>query len=219
MRHLGPDMMKGVLKMVTNDSLRKARTEVRRGIQAVYNIRADRINDGSYRKGLSMKFASTHDLTAELRAGHDVISFKSLTGVRTEKKQTGQHFSVATTLRGRKQKTMKGAKVYAGGGVSVKIFKKGSKKIIPSGFVPGMGRQGQSTSKSISGALVFARGIRGKVGFEFKKDRNPIGTFSNISIATAALNTNSKRVYAVAVNEYSKRRLIHHIERHIKKLK
>ena len=218
-RVLGPNVVKGVLKITINESLRKGRTEVRRAIQQVYNISTKRIMDSSPKKGISLKYATDYNMTGQINAGHSVISFASLTGVRTAVKQTGQEFSQATTLKSRKAKTIRGQKFYGAGGVSIQVFKQGKRKTLPMAFAIGV-RKSDASGKTIplSGRLIFARGKKAKTGFSYSKDRMPIDAFSNISIATAALNAKSKKHYSVAVNQYAAKRFKYHTERMIKKI-
>jgi hypothetical protein len=192
------------MRMAINEGLVKGRTEVRRGIQQVYNIRTGILNDE--KTGLKLKKATGTNLTGDISANHKPMSisdadpkFKGVT--------VGQQFT-----RGKDGKVKKGAKIRRSvAQISVEVIK-GQRKPINSAFAPGRATNSQSGKQHFTTAI-FARGKRGKPGFNFGKARLPIDSISTVSPGTAATNERSVEQYSEIINNYAKGRFIHHINR------
>jgi hypothetical protein len=198
----------GAIRMALNDTARTGKVAVRKSIQDLFNIKNSRINDTNPKKGLSVSFATNNKLEAEIRAGHIPVNLINITGVKLEAQQTGQEFSYASTIKRRKTKAVKGKKTYSGRGISLEIFK-GDRKNIPTAFTVGKFRHFKSGSAvSIPSTAVFARGQKGKPGFQFGKARMPIDSLSTVSIGTASINSKAQDKYGDKVNTYCLQRLL-----------
>lgn len=183
---------------------------VRRSIQEVYNIKASTINDDNKRKGLSIKKATGNDLSSQINAGHTPLKLSDM----------NPQFKGSTVAR---QVTYKGGKAKAGKAVrrsisqiSVEVIK-GQRKVLGSAFTIGIASNAK-TGQQFATTAIFARGKKGKPGFEFGKPRFPIDSISTVSIGTAATNTKSLSKYDNELNAYASERFIHHVERLIKKV-
>lgn len=207
---LSPSQIAGAMRMAMNDSVRKGRTMVRRAVQSGYNIQANVINDKSPKKGLSIKFASGRDLSAEIRAGHTPLSIKD-----ANPRFTGVQVASKVSYKGGKAKKGKALR-RSTSQISIEIIK-GQRKTLASAFTIGVGQHNGGTGQFGTGQI-FARGKKGKPGFVFAKPRYSIDSISTISVATAAANDRSLDQYGPEVNQHAQQRFIHHIERLIKKV-
>lgn len=180
-----------VARISLNTAARKGKTEFRKSISELYNIKPSSINDADKKKGLSLKLATNSNLSAEVDAGHKPLSlanfpvkFKSITLGNRVKVKDG--------------KFTKGKAIKRSiGQISVSILSNKS-KIIPSAFIPGIVKH---STGQIATPAIFARGKRGKPNFSFSKKRYPIDTISSVSIATAALNKKERQRIENAANE------------------
>lgn len=186
------------MRMAMNEAVRKGRTEVKKSITDVYNIKPGSISDPNKKKGLSLKLATNKNLHAEVDAGHTPVNIGSLSKVKNSMKQ---NFAFASSVKTKKTKTVKLARIFKKAGIQVEI-KKGEVKTFPSAF----------RVEKLSNAI-FARGKRQKVGFKFDKPRMPIDSISTISVATAALNVNAQEKYTPVVEQYYQQRLDYHLKR------
>lgn len=192
--------IKSATRMALNDGVRKGRTEVRRTIQTLYNIKTSRINDPRKDKGLSMRFATNSKLESDLDAGHIPVNLISFQGTKTVRQQVSSNIAISQSLKRKKLKVKSAGKNYANF-ISVEIIK-GQRKTFQTAF---------SISKYKN--AVFARGEKGKPGFIFSNSHMPIDSISTISIYTAAVSIRSIDKYQQQINDYARQRLTHHLER------
>lgn len=192
-------------RMALNEAVKKGKTEVKKSITEVYNIKPGSITDSNRKKGLSIKSATNKNLRAEVDAGHTPVNIGSLSKVKQVKQEVGQNVAFASNVKTKKTKTVKLARIFKGGGIQFEL-KKGSVKTLPSAF-----RVGKLNN------AVFARGKKKKIGFQFDKPRMPIDSVSTISVATAALNVDAQSKYTPVVEQYYAQRLEHHLKRMIDK--
>lgn len=203
------------MRMAVNDAALRGRTLIRSSISEVYNIKNSRINDPAREKGLSVKKATNSDLRSMVYAGHIPVNLINISGVKLESAEVSQSFRYT---KGAKRKLIKGKRNFRGGGISLEIVK-GERKKINSAFVIGKFRHYRGgKSVSIPSSAVFARGQKGKVGFEFAKPRMPIDSISTISIATAATNTRAFDKWEGPITRYSSDRFFHHVKRMVEAL-
>ncbi len=207
---LSAGKIKRALRMALNDAVIKGKTMVRRSITEVYNIKAARVNDNNSRKGLSLKKATDSDLSAQINAGHTPLKLADM-----DPKYSGSVIAQQVSFRGgssRKGKTVKRST----SAISVEVIK-GQRKTIASAFTIGVAKNA-ATGQQFATTAIFARGKRGKPGFEFAKPRMPIDTISSVSVGTAATNTKSVEKYQDELNHYANKRFVHHVERLIKEV-
>ena len=210
-RQYAPSKVQAAIRMALNDGARKGKVAVKKSIQDLYNIKTSRINDSSPKKGLSVSFATNQKLEAEIRGGHIPVNLINIEGVKMEVR-TSQEFSIASTLKRKKTKVIKGKRVYSGGGISVQIFKDGDRKTIQTAFTIGKFRHFKSgKSVSIPSTAVFARGKKEKPDFKFGRNRMPIDSISSISIGTAAVNSKAQEKYGEKVSQYATQRLLNNL--------
>ena len=208
-KQLSKQQIASATRMALNDSIRKGKTETRRSITEIYNIKASRINDANKGKGLSLKLASKTNLSAEVDAGHIPISLSE-----ANPKYKGR--VVANTVKYRKGKAVKGKSVKRSTGqVSIEIVK-GQRKIISSAFTIGLGTHSDTGNKFATSAI-FARGKKGKPTFKFGKKRYPIDTLSTISVATAALNVKAKEKVMPVVSDFYQKSVTRQMQRLVDK--
>lgn len=202
----GEERVRSAIKMALNDGVRRARTDVRKGIQSLYNIKSSRILDGNPKKGLSLRFATDSTLEADLIAGHTPVNLSE-----TKIKST---FVTARYKAGDKAYSVKNGKLKAAkrsvGLISVEVIK-GDVKSLSSAFIPGTATS--SRGNQFVTPAIFARGKRGAPDFKFSKDRYPIDTLGTVSIFTAALNAKTQGLYVSNVNDYTIQRLIRNLQR------
>lgn len=194
---------KQAMRMAMNEAVRKGKTEIKRSITDLYNIKASKVTDSNKNKGLSLKLATNKNLRAEVDAGHIPINVSNFK-IKDLKVESSRDFAFASNVKSKKTKTVKLAKVFRNAGVEVEI-KKGEKKVLATAF-----------RIEKFGNAVFARGKKQKLGFAFAKPRMPIDSISTISIATAAQNINAQQKYWPVVEAYYKQRLDYHLNRMIK---
>lgn len=208
MEQLSPSKVVQALRMALNDSVVKGRTMVRRSIQEVYNIKAARINDSNSKRGLSLKKATNSELQAEIRAGHIPLKLSEM-----NPKYTGSVIARNVSFKGgnaRKGKLIKRST----SAISVEVIK-GQRKTLGSAFTIGVATN-RVSGQQFATSAIFARGKKGKPGFQFGKARFPIDSISSVSVATAATNTKSLDKYQDDINKYATDRFIHHVERLLK---
>lgn len=194
------------MRMAINEGLTKGKTLVRRGTQETYNIKTAVLNDD--KKGIFVKRATNASLTGYINASHIPLSLKEA-DPKFQGATIAQHVKIKNG-KARKGKTIKRSVSF----VSVEVIK-GQRKILGSAFVPGVVTHGTS-GMQFGTTAIFARGKRGKPGFQFAKPRYPIDSLSTVSPGTATTNKRSLDIYNQPVNEYAQQRFIYHIERMIK---
>jgi hypothetical protein len=198
---LSPGKIASATRMALNESIRKGKTQISKAVREVYNIKPSLLNDPNKKKGLSLKLASNNNLSAEVDAGHTPLGLENMAP-----QYSGT--TVANKINFKNGKAKKGGAIKRSTGqISIEVIK-GQRKTLGSAFAPGLVKGGsQATNK------LFARGKKGKPGFEFAKPRNPIDTISSISVATAAMNSKSAEKYDKTVQETLTNRSIHHLKR------
>jgi hypothetical protein len=200
---LSPSQIATALRMAINEGVTKGRTQVRRGVQETYNFKASTIN-----KALQITKATNAKLTGTIGASNKPVSIK----------ETDPKFSARTIGRNisyKNGKVKKGKAIRRSvSQITVEVLK-GQSLVIETAFVPGVARNA-TTNQQFATSAVFARGKRGKPGFEFGKKRYPIDVISTVSPGTAANNERSAKIYSKSVTEYANQRFVYHIERLIK---
>ncbi|MCG2614883.1 hypothetical protein LZZ85_11345 [Terrimonas sp. NA20] len=208
---LSDTQIRQALRMSLNDAVIKGRTMVRRSAQEVYNVKASAFNDKSNKKGLTLDKATTSKLTARIIAGHTPIRLSDM-----NPKYEGK--AVATQVKYNKKtgKAQRGKVVKRSTSqISVEIIK-GKRKTLGSAFTIGIAKHAQSGNQFATTAI-FARGKKGKPGFEFGKSRYPIDSMSAISVATSVMNKKTLGKYDRELNKYASDRFEHHVKRLVKK--
>lgn len=206
---LSSSQISAAMRMAINEGLTKGRTEVRRGVQEVYNMRTAVLNNDT--TGLKIKKATGSNLTGNIAASNKPLpiseaspKFRSVT--------IGRSFTY-----NKDGKVKKGAAIKRSvAQISIEIIK-GQRKTINTAFAPGRATNATSGKQSFNTAI-FARGKRGKPGFKFAKPRMPIDTISTVSPGTAASNERSVNNYSNTVTDYANKRFVYHIERMIKEV-
>jgi hypothetical protein len=194
------------MRMAINEGLTKGRTLVRRGTQETYNIKTSVLNDE--KKGIFIKRATKSNLTGYINASHKPLSLKE-----ADPKFQGNTIAQHVTFKNgkaRKGKAIKRSVSF----VTVEVIK-GRRKVLGSAFVPGVVSHGTS-GMQFGTTAIFARGKKGKPGFQFAKPRYPIDSLSTVSTGTATTNKRSLDIYNQPVNDYVQQRFVYHIERLIK---
>lgn len=199
--------IKKALRMALNDAVVKGKTMVRRSVQETYNIKASRLNDTNTRKGLSIRKATNSNLTSQINAGHTPLQLADMSP-----KFTGTTIAQQVSFKGGKAKKGKVVK-RSSSAISVEVIK-GQRKVLGSAFTIGVGKS--SNGRQFATTAIFARGKKGKPGFEFSKPRYPIDSISSVSVGTAATNTKSLSKYDNVLNDYASARFVHHVERLIR---
>jgi hypothetical protein len=204
---LSPSQIANAMRMAINEGLTKGRTEVRKGLQEVYNIRTSVLNDA--KTGLQINKATNKNLSGDIHASNKPLPISEM-DPKFKGKTIGQSFS-----RGKNGKVKKGRIVKRSvGQISIEVIK-GQRKILETAFIPGRAANASTGMQGFTRA-VFARGLRGKPGFAFSKPRLPIDSLSTVSPGTAASNERSVEKYSGTVKSYAEQRFVHHIERMIK---
>ena len=207
---LSESQIKQALRMSLNDAVVKGRTMVRRSVQEAYNIKASRFSESDGKKGLSLKKATNDSLSSQINAGHIPLPLSDMSP-----KYSGS--AVAQQVKYSKGKARAGKTIKRSTSpITVEVIK-GQRKVIGSAFTIGIGKH-NSTGQQFATTAIFARGKKGKPGFEFSKPRYPIDSISSVSIGTAATNTKSLTKYDNELNEYASKRFVHHVERLIKQV-
>jgi ribosomal protein L23 len=208
---LSPEKTARATKMALNDGIRKAKTETKRAITSIYNIKPSRIDDSNRKKGLSVKFATDKKLSTEVDAGHIPLTLSE-----ANPKYKGE--TVATQLNfSKKGKAKRGKAIRRSTGkISIEIIK-GQRKELATAFTIGRATHA-SGGMQFTTSAIFARGKKDKIKFNFSKPRYPIDSMSTISVATAALNTNAQNKIQPVVNEYVTKRMKHHLTGLVEKI-
>lgn len=204
-KEFGEQKVHAAVRQALNEGIRKGRTEVRRSIQSLYNIKASRINDSDKRKGLSLRLATNKNLEADLDAGHVPITLSD-----TSVSYKGDVVAVSFKRNKSGKITNKKNIKRSTGIITVEIIK-GQSKTIPSAFTIGVS-SGATGIQSATSAI-FARGKRGKPDFQFGKDRLPIDVISTVSVATAVISVRSQSIYNQTVTDYTMQRLMRSLKR------
>jgi hypothetical protein len=201
---LSKQKIASIATMSLNRAAKSARTEAKRSIAAIYNIKPSLVDNSDTRRGLSILPATKSTLTAEVKAGHKPIALSNFP-VKFQSK------TIAYNLSSKPGKS-KGKAVKRSIGEVFVAIKKGDYKAINTAFVPGVVKH--TGGSQITTPAIFARGKRGKPTFSFGKSRYPIDTLSSVSVYSAVLND--------GVNEKMKKKaddvLNAEIERNIKRL-
>ena len=168
--HISGDLLNKAISRALNRTASMGKTEANKNIRKTYNISAARINNE-----LKTRNSNARNLEAAILASGKPLSFNNF-----QAKQVGpsgttyfDRKGVASSRLNRKSRSN------AIKGVSATI-KKGTTINLPTAFI----------QASNGGITVFARGqYKGKSeGFEFGKDRLPIGKMSTLSIPMMFIN-------------------------------
>lgn len=209
-KQLSKQQVASATRMALNDSIRKGKTETKRSISAIYNIKPSRIDDRDKKKGLSTKLATNTNLSAEVDAGHVPINL-------SEANPKFKGVTVATSVKHKKGKASKGKNIKRSTGqISIEVIR-GQRKIISSAFTIGIATHAK-TGKQFTTSAIFARGKRGKPTFAFGKKRYPIDSLSTVSVATAALNVRAKEKVQPIVSAFYQNSMERQLQRQLKKI-
>jgi hypothetical protein len=208
-KQLSKSQVANATRMALNDSIRKGKTETKRSITEMYNIKPSLIDYSDRKKGLSTKLATKSNLSAEVDAGHIPISL-------SEANPQFKSVVVASQVKYKNGKAKKGKNVKRSvGQISIEIIK-GQRKIISSAFAIGIGTNA-TTGKQFTTPAIFARGKRGKPTFQFGKSRYPIDSLSTVSIATATLNVKAKEKVQPIITAFYQKSVARQMQRLIDK--
>jgi hypothetical protein len=210
-KQLSKQQVTAATRMALNDSIRKGKTETKKSITAIYNIKPSRIDNSDKKKGLSTKLATNSSLWAEVDAGHVPISL-------SEANPKFKGVTVATTVKYKNGKASKGKNLKRSTTqISVEVIN-GKRITLGSAFTIGIGTNAQ-TGKQFTTPAIFARGKRGKPTFSFGKSRYPIDSLSTVSVAVAALNVKAKEQVQPVITEFYQKSVQRQMERLIQKEK
>lgn len=217
-KKLSPAQIKAATRMALNDSIRKAKTEVKKTILELYNIKSSRIDDRDKKKGLSVKLSQGNNMSAEVDAGHIPVNLVNISGNKFKRIEVGRKLAFASSLKSRKVKALRGGKIYRNQ-LTVEVAK-GQRKTIYSAFIINQFKHaGSGQTVNINSGAVFARGKRGAPQFEFGKDRMPIDSISSLSVSTAARNTNAQERVQPKVTEYYQQQVTRQLQRKVNDIK
>jgi hypothetical protein len=184
-KQLSAKQIISVTRMSMNRAVKKGKTEIKRSILGLYNIKSSRIDNSDRKKGLSVKLAQGNKLSAEVDAGHTPVNL-------SETKVKFKGVEVARGVSFKNGKAAKGKSYKRSvSSIAVQVLKAGPMKIVSTAFTIGI-----ATSKKgnqFTTPAIFARGTRGKPAFQFGKKRLPIGSLSTVSVATASLNVRAQQ--------------------------
>jgi len=200
-----------VTRMSMNRAIKKGKTEIKKSILSLYNIKSSRIDDSNRKKGLSVKLSQGNNLSAEVDAGHVPVNLSEtkvkFKGVEVAR---GISFKNGQLKKGRSYKRSIST-------IAVQVLKAGPIKTINSAFTIGIATH-YKTGNQFTTPAVFARGKRGKPDFKFGKSRYPIDSLSTVSVATAAFNTKAQEMVQPVVSEMYETEMVRNMNRLINSL-
>jgi hypothetical protein len=211
-KQLSKPQVASATRMALNDSIRKGKTETKKAITAIYNIKPSRIDDSSKKKGLSLKLATNSSLSAEVDAGHVPVNL-------SETKVSYKGVVVAMQVKYKNGQAKKGKSFKRStSAISVQVRKDEGAKVINTAFTIGSATHAK-TGNQFATSAIFARGKKGKPVFSFGKSRYPIDSLSTVSVATAALNVKAKEKVQPVVSAFYKKDIQKQMQRLIDKSK
>ena len=192
--HVSGDILDKAISRALNRATQQGKTFVNREIRRVYNISSKTVNES-----LSVRYSTGSNLTSMIIAKGSPLSLNHF--------QAKQITPTVTTSFDRKgtasSRLTRKSRTNAAKGVTAMI-KKGETINLPTAFI----------QYANGGITVFARGkYKSKSeGFEFGKERLPIGKMSTLSIPMMMIQEDVLRPLGNAVSDFFEKRIDHEID-------
>lgn len=162
--HISGDILNQAISRGLNHTASKTKTKSNEGIRQIFNIGASRVNNE-----LKLRYSQARTLHAEIKSSGTPLSLNLFNA-----KQEGERGTTSFSRKGvASSRLNRKARSNAVKGVSFEI-KKGNSENLPTAFI----------QVANGGLTIFARGkAKGKgKGFEFGKQRLPIGKITTTSV-------------------------------------